>query len=87
MNPIFAAILSGLAKSFEAAGQGFLVTTLQGWQVKNPAEYAADVPVLHAILKRVKGVTDATATKIDDAFVDAFLGALEASAAANGITL
>lgn len=84
---IFNSLLGALAPTLEAAGEGFLVNTLNGFATKNPEEYKNDVPVLHAILKRLKVVTDASATKIDDIFVNALIEALEASAVVNGITL
>lgn len=86
-NTILTGILGAIAPMLEAAGEGFLVTTLQGVHDKNLDEYKNDIPVLHAILKRVKVITDASVTKIDDVFVNAFIEAVEASAAANGVVL
>lgn len=72
----------------QSVGQQKLVELLQGIHTKKPDVYAQLLVELYPLIDiQLEGFTQDTTTKIDDSFVLAFKGAIEMSAASNGVAL
>ncbi len=91
MNPIFKALFKSLLEAgagmVESAAEMKLVEVLQKLHDNDPARYKAAILGGLALVAALKPITDGTATKLDDAVIDALKEALETSAAQNGVDL
>lgn len=83
MSPILKFLTSLGLKAAEDLGEALLEETLQKWHDADPEEFNKDIPVLLAMLTRLKDFTDKTASKWDDPFVNVLYEAVLAVQKAN----
>lgn len=72
--------------AIETLGETKLIEVLQKLHDKDKVKYQAAIIAGFAFVRAVKPMTDGTATKIDDLFLNGLLDAIEASAELNGMS-
>jgi hypothetical protein len=81
-------IASAVVPILANVGKDKLVEVLDKLKEQNESTYKTTIISLYPIVDlQLEGVTDKTKTNIDDLFVDALKGAIEESAAKNGLVL
>lgn len=80
-------LLGTLTGALQTVGESKLEALLQDLHDSNPADYAGAITGGHALVKHLLPLVAKSSNKIDDAIVNALDEAINASAAANGVTL
>lgn len=80
-------LLNLLTGAIESVGESKLIAVLQDLHDKNPELYKSAIHGGNALVTALKPLVEKSATKIDDAVLNAIGDAVKQSAAANGITL
>ena len=87
MSNIKDLIINSLVSTAEQIGETALVKILQDLHDSKPDQYKAAIFGGHALVTALLPVVAGTATKIDDAIIQALSEAIVTSAAANSIQL